>query len=167
MVLVVLAKTILRSNAFAHEFTYLILFAAYIAVNYRIKAFNYPRLWMWHFLGLIGVLWIALLATLNSLASSHVVFVVLLFTGWGILAIIGLILQKQYFPSMLYKRSGRDISLLLKFVFGKEDKSILDASKSFDEVPIEVAVPEQHSSRKILPEGSLSLSVDSNNGPAD
>jgi hypothetical protein len=57
---------------------------------------------MWHGLGLLGVFWLAFLATLNQVTSGTVLLVGLLFAVWGLLVITGVALQGKYFSSLLY-----------------------------------------------------------------
>lgn len=44
-------------------------------------------------LSLFAVIWISLLALLDMTTEEHTAYVALLFSGWGALAIAGLILQ--------------------------------------------------------------------------
>ena len=119
MTLVVLVKTVAKSDREIHGFLYLILMLGYIALNWRIKAFNYPRIWMWHFLSLFAVIWISLLALMDLLYEEHTAFVIWLFVGWVVLITVGIVCQYRYFPSFLYTRKHHDLPGLLKFAFQK------------------------------------------------
>ena len=73
----------------------------YILINFKLKAFNYRRIWFWHMLSLFGVFWVGLIATLDLVTSEHFAYVILMFVGWISLIIFGVFIQKKWFPSRL------------------------------------------------------------------
>jgi hypothetical protein len=67
-----------------------------------VRTFNYGRVLLWHFLGLVAVYWLAILATLNEVTSNNLAYVVILFVGWVGLAVVGLLIQRRKYPALLY-----------------------------------------------------------------
>jgi hypothetical protein len=85
--IIVLSKTAGKSDFNAHAVTYLLAVIIYLLLNLRMRAFNYDVLWTWHVATLVGVFWLAFLNFCDSMTDSNVVFVILLFSGWAIIAI--------------------------------------------------------------------------------
>jgi hypothetical protein len=91
MLYIILNKTAFRSNKITHAVLFLLFHIAYTVVNYKLMGFNYARVWFWHLLSLIGVFWIALMATMDILTDHNLAWVCMLFIGWGIIFLFGLI----------------------------------------------------------------------------
>jgi hypothetical protein len=90
ILLITLAKTAGRQSEIIHGALFLALMTCFAGFVYRKPAFNYPRAWFWYFLGLVAVIWTGLLATINQFASAHLAFVILLFSGYGVMIVVGL-----------------------------------------------------------------------------
>jgi hypothetical protein len=113
---IVFKKTVYRTNEGAHAILFMFSFVMYLIFNIKHKAFGYERVWMWHVLSLFGVLWLALLATINYfLGGYNIVYTVLLFLGLAVLVVIGLLLQQRRYPAMLYHDKGSPIEHLIRF----------------------------------------------------
>lgn len=121
MTLVVLVKTVAKSDSKIHGILYLILMLGYITLNWKIRAFNYPRVWIWHFLSLFAVIWIAMLALLDLSTEEHTAYVALLFTGLVGFIFVGIFLQYRYYPSFLYTKKHEDLPGLLRFAFRRSN----------------------------------------------
>jgi hypothetical protein len=109
MIIIDLAKTLGKHNETGHLFIYLFLTFAFFLHSFRFKPFNYARLSMWHTFSLGGVYWLALVNTLDHMTQERLAYVILLFAGWGLLAIIGFLLQVKKFPSMLKTHRHPDL----------------------------------------------------------
>ncbi len=71
---------------------FLIFIGLYVAFNYRTQIFNYDRIWHWNFLALVGCMWTALISMLDESTSEHIAYVILLFLGWGVIRIVGIVI---------------------------------------------------------------------------
>jgi hypothetical protein len=72
---------------------------------------------MWHSVSLFGVYWLAFMNTLDKLSEPNILFVILLFTGWGVLGLIGVCLQQFRHPSLLATRKHPNLLSLYKFAW--------------------------------------------------
>jgi hypothetical protein len=100
--LITVSKTVGRRNRTAHAALFLAMMIGFLIFNFRKKSFNYDRVWMWYLLGIGGVIWTALLATVNMFTASHLAYLISLVTGYLVLVITGLMLQLRRFPALLY-----------------------------------------------------------------
>ena len=80
--LIILSKTLFRINTFIHGLTFIGSMCIYNFYIYKIKAFNYDRVRLWHNLSLLAVVWLALLSILDIYTEENLTFIVLMFTGW-------------------------------------------------------------------------------------
>ena len=80
--LIILGKTLFRIDTFIHGFSFIGIMCAYNFYIYRIKAFNYDRVRLWHNLSLLAVLWLALLSILDIITEENLTYVILMVTGW-------------------------------------------------------------------------------------
>jgi hypothetical protein len=80
-----------RLSKIWHAVTFLTVLIFFTYFIFRSDAFNYARVWWWTFLSLVAVFWGGLLATIDLHTAEHFVFVVLLFVGWAVIVIIGVI----------------------------------------------------------------------------
>ncbi|CAG9318589.1 unnamed protein product [Blepharisma stoltei] len=117
-ILIVLAKTLKRSSDISHGVAFVILMMTYIAIISRIKSYNYDRFNLWQFLSLIAVVWLALLSTFYiGFGGNSIVFLAALGAGWLVIALAGFYLQFKKYPSLLYRKKGKNIHGLFKFAF--------------------------------------------------
>ncbi|CAG9331427.1 unnamed protein product [Blepharisma stoltei] len=126
VMLIVLNKTIKRSNDIAHGFIFSFMILLYLAFVWRFKAYNYGRFNWWHQLSLVGVAWVSCLSTINFLVEgSSFPWVALIIAGWAIIILTGLLVQKKKYPSLLFRKKGKDTSSLFKFAFtfGKKSRT--------------------------------------------
>ncbi|CAG9331428.1 unnamed protein product [Blepharisma stoltei] len=125
VMLIVLNKTLKRSSDIAHGFIFTFIILFYLAFVWRFKAYNYGRFNWWLKLSLIGVSWVSCLSTIIFLVEeSSFPWVSLIIAGWAILILIGFAVQKKKYPSLLFRKKGKDTSTLFKFAFtfGKHSK---------------------------------------------
>ncbi|CAG9331440.1 unnamed protein product [Blepharisma stoltei] len=125
VMLVVMNKTLKRSSDIAHGFVFTVLILMYAGFVWRFKAFNYARFNWWQQLSLIGVAWVSFLSTINFLAGGTTFpWISLILGGWVIVVLIGLAVQKKKYPSLLFRKKGKDTSTLFKFAFtfGRQSK---------------------------------------------
>ncbi|CAG9331439.1 unnamed protein product [Blepharisma stoltei] len=102
-----------------------IIFLNYMTIFIKFKAYNYGRFNLWHKLSLIGVAWVSCLCTINFLIEgSGIPWVALILGGWTSFILIGLIVQRKKYPSLLFRKE-KDTSNLFKFAFtfGKSSKA--------------------------------------------
>jgi hypothetical protein len=115
--IIVLAKTVGKSDYTIHTVCFLMLFVAYILSNARFKAFNYKVLWGWHVTSLICILWLEILNLCDRLTTEHMAYVILLFVGWAVIVIIAQIIITKKFVSHLYFDDNPDLQKLYAFNF--------------------------------------------------
>ncbi|CAG9319135.1 unnamed protein product [Blepharisma stoltei] len=116
--LIVMNKTIKRSQEIAHSVLFIIVLLVYIIFTFKFKPYNYPRFSWWQGLSLIGVEWLAFISTIAiGIQDDFIPLLVVLIFGWFIIAIVGLYIQKKKYPSLLFRKSTKDTSTLFKFAF--------------------------------------------------
>lgn len=131
VVLVSFNKAVKITNTKIHTCLYLALIGAFLAFSLRFQCFGYKRTALWHILSLIAVLWSGLLALIHQLSSdsSAIVLFALLISGWGAIAIFGVVYQIRRIPSLLYRKPGVDVSNLFRFAFKRATADIISALK--------------------------------------
>ncbi|CAG9331435.1 unnamed protein product [Blepharisma stoltei] len=130
VVIIVLNKTLKRSSNIAHGFLFTFLMMLYIGCFYKFKAYKYGRFNLWHQLSLVGVAWVSLLSTINFLIlGSSFPWISFIIGGWTITILIGFLIQRKKYPSLLYRKKGRETSTLFKFAFSFSAKSLASRSK--------------------------------------
>jgi hypothetical protein len=92
MFIIALSKTVRKHNGNAHLILFLLFTLAFFIHSLRFNAFNYARLSMWHRISLGGVYWLAFMNTLDNFTDANMAYIILLFGGWGVCLIIGLVL---------------------------------------------------------------------------
>ena len=90
---------------------------AYILINCKFRAFNYARVWFWHMLSLCGVLWLGLMTTLDMLTVEHLSYIGLLFAGWFVMIVFGVLVQNKLFPSRIKLEKHPDLPRLFAWAF--------------------------------------------------
>jgi hypothetical protein len=109
---------------------FLLLWTFFIVFNWYAKAFNYGRTYLWHFIGLLVVYWLALLAILNNTTKETLVFVVVLFIGWGIMILVGFLIQHKKYPMWLVEPKGHNLHDLLRFSLSPNSFEALQTFRS-------------------------------------
>ncbi|CAG9331452.1 unnamed protein product [Blepharisma stoltei] len=118
VILIVLNKTLKRASDVAHGFAFTFAILIYIGIIWKFKAYNYGRFNWWQQLSLIGVAWVDILCIMNFLiGSSNFPWAAIILGGWVLIICIGLIVQRKKYPSLLYRKKGKDTSILFKFAF--------------------------------------------------
>ncbi|CAG9319672.1 unnamed protein product [Blepharisma stoltei] len=144
--LIVLNKTVKRSTDIGHGIVFIIIMTIYVIFIFRFKPYNYARYSWWQGLTLIGVIWLALLSTIELGLRDHTIatpLLTVLIFGWAIIVLVGIYVQRKRYPSLLFKEKARDTSQLFKFAFtfGKQSQSTLShlklAQKSSKTLPFE------------------------------
>ncbi|CAG9329488.1 unnamed protein product [Blepharisma stoltei] len=117
--LIVLNKTVKRAQDITHGALFTLIVIIFGIFGFKNQSFNYPRFTWWHFLTLIAVSWSSFITTINiGLGkTTNPLWVCLLAIGWVIIAMVGLYVQKKKYPSMLFRKKGKDTSTLFKFAF--------------------------------------------------
>jgi hypothetical protein len=115
--IIVLAKTVGKSDYLIHTVCFLLLFIAFLLSNAKFRAFNYKVLSGWHIASLIGILWLEILNLCDRLTSEHLIYVILLFSGWAVIAIVAQIIITKKFESNLYFDDNPDLDKLYAFNF--------------------------------------------------
>ncbi|CAG9325865.1 unnamed protein product [Blepharisma stoltei] len=118
VILVVMNKTLKRGSKLAHGFAFTAVIIFKVCFIWKFKAYNYGRFNWWQLLSLIGVAWIAFLATFGSLyTNSNFPYTALIVCGWILITSVGLFVQRKKFPSLLFRKKGKDTSTLFRFAF--------------------------------------------------
>ncbi|CAG9319079.1 unnamed protein product [Blepharisma stoltei] len=116
--LIVLNKTIKRTNALSHGITFIFIMSLYVWYILVFKAFNYGRFNLWQALSLIAVIWLAFLSTFILVAHGNtIVYFLLLIIGWIFIGVFGIFVQKKKYPSLLFKKKVRNEYALFRFAF--------------------------------------------------
>ncbi|CAG9319101.1 unnamed protein product [Blepharisma stoltei] len=116
--LIVMNKTIKRSQDIAHGCIFLVALIIYTIFTFKFKPYNYGRFSWWQGLILIGVAWLAFISTISILIKhDFAALLVVLILGWFSIGMVGLYIQKKKYPSFLYRKSAKDTSTLFKFAF--------------------------------------------------
>ncbi|CAG9329483.1 unnamed protein product [Blepharisma stoltei] len=117
--LIVLNKTVKRTQDIAHGALFTLIVIIFGTFGFKNQPYNYPRFTWWHFLTLIAVSWSSIITTINICLdkSSSPLWTSLLIIGWLIITLVGLYVQKKKYPSMLFRKKGKDTSTLFKFAF--------------------------------------------------
>jgi hypothetical protein len=115
--IVVLSKTVGKTNYRAHVFLYFFSFVIYLLLNKRIKAFNYGVLWAWHVTSIFCVIWLEFLIILNMMTSENFAYVILLFTGWFLVLVTAFVVIKKSFPSYIIGQTNPHLDKLYMFNF--------------------------------------------------
>jgi hypothetical protein len=115
--LIVLEKTVGKSDDIAHCIVYLLLILAYVLISVRNPPFNYKVLNFWHAVTLIAVVILALLNLLEMVTSERLLYVILLFSSWGVLAVCGYFVQRKFFTAFLQFDKNKNLDKLFNFGF--------------------------------------------------
>jgi hypothetical protein len=106
---------------------------------------------MWHVLSLFGVLWLVLLATINYFSGgNNIAYTILLFLGFAIIIVFGLLLQLKRYPALLYQDKGSPIENLIRFSL--KPNRLNQSLPSFTKVHSESVDINADMSGKIMPE---------------
>ncbi|CAG9318585.1 unnamed protein product [Blepharisma stoltei] len=116
--LVVLAKTLKRASNISHGVIFIVIMMIYVAIIVKIKSYNYGRFHLWQVLSLIAVVWLALISTWNlGIGGNPIAYYAFLVFGWIAIMLAGFYLQRKKYPSLLYRKKGRDMWNLFRFAF--------------------------------------------------
>ncbi|OMJ91059.1 hypothetical protein SteCoe_6415 [Stentor coeruleus] len=132
ILLILLNKTLKRYDDYVHSIVFAILIFIYVLVLQYVKAFNYDRLNMWQRIGNIAVLWLALICIGLKLSTEKVyVWIIILLIGLAMLIIIGFLLQKKKYPSLLYRVEQKSIEKIIRWMIGSEESKDVFKSISY------------------------------------
>ncbi|CAG9319103.1 unnamed protein product [Blepharisma stoltei] len=116
--LIVMNKTVKRAQNIIHGVLFIFIMIFYITFLFKFKPYNYSRFSLWQNLSLIGVTWQAILSTIAlGVKGNSIILTVLLFSGWFIIIVFGLYIQRKKYPSLLYRKKPHDTTSLFKFAF--------------------------------------------------
>ncbi|CAG9309903.1 unnamed protein product [Blepharisma stoltei] len=130
ILLIAVGKSLQGSQPIAHGVLFSFLIFCFSVITYKIKPFNYGRCNLWEFASLVGVFYISFLATLsNAGQQDNIAWFIALFIGWGIIAIVTIIIQKKYFPSLLVPAAGKPKNKIYDALkFQKDESNEMDNS---------------------------------------
>jgi hypothetical protein len=113
---VILNKVVKRSYKLAHSILFIAPLSIYLIFTLIKDAYNYKRTGAWQKMCLLGVIWIAIISTLESTIGNEIIlpWYALLLIGWAIIMIGGIILMRKKYPSYLTTQT-RNITELFKF----------------------------------------------------
>jgi hypothetical protein len=106
---IILAKTVGKSEFIVHTVLYFLLFIAFLLSNVWIKAFNYRKLCGWHVVSLVCLLWLEILNVCDKLTSEHFAYVILLFVGWAFIIVIGKVAISRKNKTNLYFQNNPNL----------------------------------------------------------
>ncbi|CAG9335624.1 unnamed protein product [Blepharisma stoltei] len=125
ILLIAVGKSLQGSQPIAHGILFSILILLFSIVTYKIRPFNYGRCNLWELSSLIGVFYIAVLATISNAAdSNNIAWFIVLFIGWGVIGIVTLIVQKKYYPNFLVPAAGKSRSKIYDALKFQKDESM-------------------------------------------
>ncbi|CAG9315213.1 unnamed protein product [Blepharisma stoltei] len=128
--LIVMNKTVKRAEAATHGFLFLLVLLIYVIFIFKNKPYNYPRFSWWQGVSIIGVIWLGLMTTIDILVKSKSFpWIALVIGGWVIIVSVGVYVQKKKYPSLLFRKKGKDTSTLFKFAFQFGNSSKLRAKE--------------------------------------
>ncbi|CAG9335427.1 unnamed protein product [Blepharisma stoltei] len=118
---VVLNKTVKPTEPHAHGYIYFGTLIAFAVFLYWKKPYNYGRINLWQIIAIMGAAWSIFWTSVYNSAteSTFVPWLVLQLSGWAIFLLSGVILQKKYCPSYLFRPKPISLAVLVKFAFGK------------------------------------------------
>jgi hypothetical protein len=68
-------------------------------------------------LTIIGIIWLQILNTLDRATNENLTYVVLLFVGWGLIAVTGIVLQKKFYVVWVFIEKNKHIQEIFRFGF--------------------------------------------------
>jgi ABC-type branched-subunit amino acid transport system substrate-binding protein len=138
----IVGKVLKRSNKLAHSIIFITPLSIFTAFLVYRNGYNYKRASMWEILIHIGVLWVALIATIsNFIDISYIPPLAIAGLGWFILILVGIFVMKYRYPSYLSIKS-HDIAELFRF-------AILKQAKRRDIVPHNIMSSEEVSMQEV------------------
>ncbi|CAG9329357.1 unnamed protein product [Blepharisma stoltei] len=125
VVLILMNKTVKRAEELIHGILFTIVAISFVIFTFKHKAYNYPRFSWWLSLSLIAVTWTSFLATINIglQKNSSIAWIFILIFGYIVIAMIGWIVQRKKYPSLLFRKTVKNTSTLFKFAFSFRGKS--------------------------------------------
>ena len=130
IMIVALQKTLGRIRPEPFGWLYIMVFFVYFIFLCWIKPFNYSRFCLWERLSALGVIWITLCSVVYTDVgdeSMNTYFAIALAVGWFLLILVGNLLQKKLYPSLLYFHKSEDIARLLRFQFRNNSETVMIA----------------------------------------
>ncbi|CAG9310114.1 unnamed protein product [Blepharisma stoltei] len=122
---VILNKALKVYYEWLFGFFYIAMILALIYFCYRHKPYNYERINLWLIILYFSDIWSILLSSIYSLSNYHSVYLwmSLQYVGWGILVIIGILIQARCYPSLLVTEDPAELGILFRFELGKSVKA--------------------------------------------
>jgi hypothetical protein len=117
VLIIVISKTVGETDYTAHIICYTMAFLLFTTLNFRIIAFNYDYLWIWHMCTLLCILWLEVMIVLDTHTTEHLAYVILLFAGWAMIALITLVVGKKRYPILLHFAKHPHLDKLYAFNF--------------------------------------------------
>ncbi|CAG9315212.1 unnamed protein product [Blepharisma stoltei] len=128
--LIVMNKTVKRAEAATHGFLFLLVLLIYVIFIFKNKPYNYPRFSWWQGVSIIGVMWLGFLTTIDILTNnSNFPWIALVICGWAIIISVGVYVQRKKYPSLLFRKKGKDTSTLFRFAFQFGNRSRVSADE--------------------------------------
>ena len=119
IILIVCSKTLFRKDEVLHAFVFIAIMIAYIAFNYRVKAYNYERVQFWHIMSLFAILWLAFILLMKLILKADknelLAYILLINVGWGVMIIYGVYYQHTRLPSLLFQPGRRNTNVVFQF----------------------------------------------------
>ncbi|CAG9336167.1 unnamed protein product [Blepharisma stoltei] len=122
VIIVILSKILKPFNQSLYGFIYIISFILFFLILRKKKFYNYHRCNLWTNISYSALIWSAIISSLywiypNKLAK---LWFALQFLGWSSMVVAGIYMNCKYYPSLLDAGKQFDISLLVRFSFGKK-----------------------------------------------
>ena len=147
VVLIILNKTLKRFDQESHAIVFILLISCYLAAICVKNSYNYARTRLWHKLGTLGIIWLVMILIINEYAyKNQVLWICLLFAGWIIICVFGILIQRKNYPNLLFRQPQKDIEKIFRWMFNLERSDSAFKSQVYLENPDE----QQSNDRMVL-----------------
>lgn len=116
IVLIIENKLIKKSSAFVYAWMYLATVGAMAILYCFNRPHNYRRVNLWHVTSYLAAIWMALVSVFSNLLENQGQNQGLLLGGWSALLVFTVLIQRFFFPSLLFRRQ-KDTRALFRFAF--------------------------------------------------
>ncbi|CAG9309826.1 unnamed protein product [Blepharisma stoltei] len=123
--IIVLNKTVKPQSQALHGLFYSILLGVFLFIVIKKKPYNDSCMNLWQIISYFAILWSVALSSLYWIVQDRAIeiWITSEYLGWIIFIIIGIYIQKNYCPTMLFNEPGINIVKLFRFSLGKSIKA--------------------------------------------
>ena len=121
ILLIIENKQIKPFYPFIYSLIYILTLSCMVLFFIFDRPHNYGRVNLWHISSYFAAIWMAFVSAISHLMDNQGQNRGLLFGGWAALLVFTLIIQRCWFPSLLYRKS-KDTQSLFRFAFQPSSK---------------------------------------------